>query len=409
MSAGRRRTSRLRIIAPAPLLLLLAGEWAYAQAPPPAPLPPPPPPAVSAPPLPVKAAPPPLGPDQLRRLKLNRDTLMIAASRPGASHLAIASDLAGAVAGGGGLRLLPVAAEGGLANLRDLVFLRGVDMAIVAANELAHAKATKALGNLVQKVAYVASLYGEEVHILAGRGVVSIEDLRGRKVAVPPGDATGEFTARDIFERLGVAVESVPMEAAEAVQEVRSGSIAAAVLVAGKPMGLVSGLPKDGSLRLLSLPLSPALGEGYSPAVLLAEDYPALIPPEAIVETVAVRAILLANSEKRGEERARRIARHVPALFDAISSLAVSQSHTKWKDVNLGAVLPGWRRVPAAEAWLGKASEQQRHLLKGQFDDYLRARKEPASSQLPTHRRRKLFEEFQSWARKSITGEATPQ
>jgi uncharacterized protein len=408
MPTGRRRIGDVRVVAPVPflLLLLLASQSALAQTPPPA-QPPPPPPEVSPPP-PAKAAPPPVSADQLRRLKLNRDTLIIAASRPGASHLAIANDLAAAVAGSGELRLLPIAAEGGLANLHDLVLLRGVDMAIVAANELAHAKATNALGGgLTHKVAYVASLYGEEVHIVAGRGIASIEDLRGKKVAVPLGDATGRFTAKDIFERLRVTVESVPMEAADAVEEVRSGAIAAAVLVAGKPARLVSGLPKDGSLRLLSLPLSAALGEGYSPAVLLAEDYPALIPPEAIVETVAVRAILLANGDKRGEERAQRIARHVPALFDAIASLAVSQSHTKWKDVNLGAVLPGWRRVPAAEVWLGKASEQQRHLVKGQFDDYLRARKEPASSELPVGRRKKLFEEFQSWARKSITSETT--
>ncbi len=402
------RTRYARIASLAPVLLLLAGQSALAQtqapAPPQAPLP------AQSPPPPPKLAPPPLSPDQVRRLKLNRDTLIVAASRRGATDLAIANDLAAAVASGGDLRLLPIAAEGGLASLRDLILLRGVDMAIVEANVLAHAKATNALGSgLTQKIAYVASLYGEEVHILAGRGIASIDELRGRKVAVPREDATGQFTAKDILERLGVAVESVPMAASDAVEEVRSGRIAAAVLVAGKPADLISGLPKDGSLRLLGLPLSAALGEGYSPAVLLAEDYPALIPPEAIVETVAVRAILVANSDKRSEERARRIARHVPALFDAIASLAVSQSHTKWKDVNLGAVLPGWRRVQAAEVWLGKASEQQRHLLKGQFDDYLRARKEPASSELSTVRRKRLFEEFQSWARKSITSETTPQ
>jgi hypothetical protein len=77
--------------------------------------------------------------------------------------------------------------------------------------------------------------------------------------------------------------------------------------------------------------------------------------------------------------------------------------------VNLGTVLPGWRRVAAAEAWLSKASEQQWHLLKNQFDQYLRERKEPASSELSTVRRKKLFDEFQSWARKSITSEAATQ
>ena len=347
-------------------------------------------------------------PQQARRLKLNHDTLIVAASRPGAPYLAMADDLAAAVGRDGSLRLLPIAAEGGLANLRDLLYLRGVDMAIVAANVLAHAKATDALGGgLPHKIAYVAPLYGEEVHVIAGRGIASIDDLRGKKVAVPIEDGTGQFTAKDIFERLGVTVERVPMQAGEAVEEVRSGAIAAAVLVARKPVSLVSGLPKDGSLRLLALPFSAALGEGYSPGVLLAEDYPALIPPKTVVETVAVRAILVANGDKGGEETARRIAKHVPALFDAISRLAVSQSHTKWKDVNLGAVLPGWSRIPAAEAWLSQAFERQKHVLRGQFDEFLRERKEPASSQLSTVRRKKLFDEFQSWARKSITSETT--
>jgi TRAP-type uncharacterized transport system substrate-binding protein len=320
----------------------------------------------------------------------------------------MADDLAAAAGSGGNLRLLPIAAEGGLANLRDLLYLRGVDMAIVAANVLAHAKATDALGSgLPHRIAYVAPLCGEEVHIVAVRSIASIDDLRGKKVAVPIEDGTGQFTAKDIFERLGVTVERVPMQAREAVEDVRSGAIAAAVLVAGKPVTLVSGLPKDGSLHLLALPFSAALGEGYAPGVLLAEDYPALIPPKTVVETVAVRAILVASSDKGGEETARRVAKHVPALFDAISSLAVSQSHAKWKDVNLGAVLPGWSRIPAAEAWLSQAFERQKDVLRGQFDEFLRARKEPASSQLPTERRKKLFDEFQSWARKSITSETT--
>jgi hypothetical protein len=75
--------------------------------------------------------------------------------------------------------------------------------------------------------------------------------------------------------------------------------------------------------------------------------------------------------------------------------------------VNLGAVLPGWSRVPAAEAWLSQAFERQKIVLRGQFDEFLRERKEPASSQLSTDRRKKLFDEFQSWARKSLTSETT--
>jgi hypothetical protein len=196
------------------------------------------------------------------------------------------------------------------------------------------------------------------------------------------------------------------MQAADAVREVRTGTVAATLLVAGKPVSLVSTLPKDGRLRLLSLSFQtpPGEGEGYSPAVLLPEDYPALIPPGAMVETVAVSAVLMANKET--DEAARRVAKHAPIVLDAIARLAVSQSHPKWKDVNLGAVLPGWTRVPAAEAWLARASAQRREALQSQFAEFLQAERQVKSSDISDpERKRKLFDEFQAWARKSVTSE----
>jgi TRAP-type uncharacterized transport system substrate-binding protein len=66
-------------------------------------------------------------------------------------------------------------------------FLRGIDMAIVPSNVLAHARANEAMGGgLAQRVAYVTRLFAEEVHLLVGTGVASIEDLRGKQIAVPP-------------------------------------------------------------------------------------------------------------------------------------------------------------------------------------------------------------------------------
>jgi TRAP transporter TAXI family solute receptor len=399
-----------RVVALALAALPLAGQAGLAQVQQVPQTPQTPPAATQPPPPPPKVVQRVLNPQQILRAKLNQETLIVAASRPGGTYMAMANDLVAAVGTGGSLRVLPMAAEGGLANLQDLLFLRGVDLAIVATSVLANAKATGAFGGgLNHKVVYVAPLYGEEVHVVAGVGVASIDDLRGKKVAVPLDDGTALFTARDLLQRLGVACEEVPMEAPDALEAVRAGTLAAAMLVAGKPVAMVSGLPKDGSLRLLGLPHSAALGEGYSPAVLLAEDYPALIPPDAIVETVAVRAVLLASSDKGGEETARRIAKQVPALFDAIARLATSQRHPKWREVNLGAVLPGWTRAAAGEAWLSKASERQRQVLEVHFDEFLRARNEPASAELSTTRRKKLFEQFQSWARKSITSQvATP-
>ena len=340
------------------------------------------------------------------RLKHNQDTLMVAASRPDTPSHALAADLASAVGTDSGLRILPIAGEGGLASLQDLLLLRGVDLAIVPANVLAHARATNALGGgLHQRLAYVAPLYGEEVHVIVGPDIASPADLQGKKIAIPPGDGTVQFTAKDVLQRLGIAFEEVQLEPADAVREVRAGTVVAALLVAGKPVPLVSMLPKDGRLRLLSLPFPkpPGEGEGYAPAVLLPDDYPALIPPGTIVETVAVGAVLMASKET--EDSARRVARHAPAVLDAIARLAVSQRHPKWKEVNVGAALPGWSRVPATDAWLARASAQRREALQSQFDEFLRAEKRLKSSELSDPQKRKLFDEFQAWARQSVTSE----
>src|SRR5262245_30353866 len=158
----------VHVVALALASLPLAGQAGFAQTP----QTPAPPAATQPPPPPQKVVQRVLSPQQLLRAKLNQETLIIAASRPGGTYMAMANDLVAAVGTGGSLRVLPTAAEGGLANLQDLLFLRGVDLAVVATNVLAHAKATGAFGGGLQhKVVYVAPLYGEEVHVLAGPGV----------------------------------------------------------------------------------------------------------------------------------------------------------------------------------------------------------------------------------------------
>jgi TRAP transporter TAXI family solute receptor len=353
-----------------------------------------------------------VGLQQVLRAKLNQHTLVIAAGRPGTSYMAMAGDLAVAAGASGRLRLLPVAAEGGVANLQDLLFLRAVDLAIVPANVLAHAKATNAFGStLSQKVAYVTALYSEGVHVVAGREIAAIGDLRGKRIGIPAGDGTVQFTAADILKRLGLGVESVPMEPADALEEVRGGTLAAVLLVGVKPMVQVSAVAKDGSLRLLSLPIQALPAEAYAPAVFLPEDYPALIPPGAIVETVAVSAVLMAH--RSADEAGRRVARHMPALLTAIGALAASERHPSWRDVNIGAVLPGWVRVEAAQKWLSVAVAQRKQQLKGapaSASGPLLAQKPVKSSGLSEpNSRRKLLDEFEAWSRQSDDARSAPE
>ena len=153
----------------------------------------------------------------------------------------MADDISSAIGKTAGVRLLPIATDGGIENLADLVFLRGVDLAIVPANVLAQPKAIERHvgAGLQQRLVYVTHLYAEEVHLLVGSGVGNAETLRGKKIAVPLDDGTAEFTARDLLA--GFGVEFVRQRPTEAIAQVRSGAIAGILFVGGKPLRIVSG------------------------------------------------------------------------------------------------------------------------------------------------------------------------
>jgi len=344
-----------------------------------------------------------LAQQQALRTKLNQETLLVATSHPSTSYFGMVGDLASVLSGSEGVRIVAVAGNGGLLTLRDLLFLRGIDMAIVPSNVLAHAKTTEALGGgLVQRVAYIARLYSEEVHLLVGPSVRSIGDLSGKQIAVPAEDGTAQFTAQDLFERLKLRAELVAATPTEAIARMRAGNLAATLLIGAKPLPHLAGLPRDGSVRLLDLSLARNLDEVYSPAVLVADDYPALIPPGQIVDTLAISAVLVANLGKGSEESARRVAKVVPPLFAGLSGLALADRHPKWRDVNLAATLPGWLRLGAAEEWLGRAKEQQAGSLQKRFEDFLRATRKPGAPDLSPAERKVLLEEFVGWTRKSL-------
>jgi TRAP-type uncharacterized transport system substrate-binding protein len=190
--------------------------------------------------------------------------------------------MAAVLAASGGLRLIAVDASGGIESLRDLLLLRGIDLALAPENVLDDADRAGTLGpGLRERLAYITVLYGEEVHFLAGPGVASLASLAGRKIAVPPDDAGAALAVRYLLRRLHVEAAVVRIAAADAIDDVRSGALGALVLAGGKPVCFVTSLPKDGSIRLLALPpgmLNQIAGDSYSPSRLSADDYPAVIP-----------------------------------------------------------------------------------------------------------------------------------
>jgi uncharacterized protein len=341
-----------------------------------------------------------LSAQQILQKKHNEAVLMMLGGRPGTAYSGMAHDIAAMLNGRAGLRMVVMDAPGGVESLRDLLLLRGVDLALTPRNVLDDSDAMSALGaGLRERLTYVAVLYGEEVHVLAGVGTISIKDLSGRKVAVPRDDGDAAFTVRDLLRRLQIEAEVVEAAPADAIDDVRSGALAALVLVGGKPLSFVAGLPKDGSLHLLALPAMQVPGDAYSPGSFSADDYPTLIPGEQTVATLSVGAVLAARRTAPLDESTQRIARFVPVFFGSLPELSGPRWHPKWSEVNLAATLPGWPRFPAAQEWLNTALHEQSASVQRNFEEFLRTSIPPGSPVPSPAKRKQLFEEYLKWTR----------
>jgi uncharacterized protein len=329
--------------------------------------------------------------------RVNANTIAIISGNPNATYMTIAYDMSAVLDDGDEFRILPVIGKGGGQNIKDVRFLKGVDLGITQSNLLGYYKRTNEIGAIDDKIVYIAKLFNEEMHLIvrAESGITSLGDLAGKKVNFSDVGSGTQLSTRDIFERLGIKAQEVNMGQADAFEALKRGEIAATILIAGKPAGAMAKLKASDGFRILPVAFEKPLQADYLPATLTTEDYPGLIAPGQKVETVAVGAVLIAFNWPKGTDRYRRIQKFVDAFFPRLAEFQRAPRHPKWKEANLAAVLPGWKRFEGAEEWLRKydtVAQGERE----QFNQFLAGRREKAAS-LPSEERDRLFQEFLQW------------
>ncbi len=291
-----------------------------------------------------------------RNEQTNKNAIGLISGSPNSddTYLQMAYDLADVLNDGDNLRILPIAGIGGPRNIRDVRYVRGVDIGLTQTNILNNfRRSNERLGQFDDKIVYIAKLFNEEIHLVAKPNITSIAQLKGLKVNLDARGSGTSYTMRDLFNSLGIDVQEVSVSQVEAIEKVKSGEIAATVLIAGKPVRSMSKLSREDGLHLVSIPYPKELYEDYLPATLTHDDYPALVPGGETVNTVAVGAVLIAyNWPKTNLDRYARVQRFVEAFFPKIAEFQKPARHVKWREVNLAAILPGWKRFDAAQAWL---------------------------------------------------------
>ena len=122
-------------------------------------------------------------PQDSYRWRLNENVVTIMAGRPDGTELNIAADIAAVLDDGDNLRVLPMVGKGAAQTVKDVMFLRGVDMGLTQANVLRHFAKTGELGsNFVDQITYVAKLFNQEIHIVARPGITDLKQLNGQAV-----------------------------------------------------------------------------------------------------------------------------------------------------------------------------------------------------------------------------------
>jgi uncharacterized protein len=291
------------------------------------------------------------------RTRLNENAVSIVSGTPAGTYLAIAYDMAATLDSGFDMRVLPIAGKGSVQNVRDILHLKGVDMGIVQSDVLAFFRQSGELGAGVEKrLVYIAKLYNEEMHLVAGPGINSIQDLAGKKVNFAEVNSGTQYSSRLIFDALKINVQEVNMGQTDAIVKIRAGEIAATVFIAGRPANAVAQLPKDAGLKLLQVPFTTELENiDYFPASFAATDYPNLIQDGKKIDTIAVGAVLASYNWPAGTDKHRRLTRFCDALVTKFPEFLKAPRHPKWKEVNLAANLKAWNRFEPMQARLQQA------------------------------------------------------
>src|SRR5580704_6557669 len=245
--------------------------------------------------IPVAAAPqatPPAGvpgPDETwqmpNRDAMNANTVTIITAPAGGASAMFGSDIM-RVLDDGVLRVIPVLGKGPVRNTVDILYLKSIDMGLVAGDVPEFYKLQYKIPDVASRLRYIAKLYNNELHIIAPTNIKSIFDLEGKRISAQTD--VGYYSAKVIFARLGIRAQfDYWTDDARAIQKVIDGESDAYITSTGKVFPLARAIKnEDRRLHLVPIPFDPRLLDLYLPATLSGSEYPNLLEPN---ETINIK------------------------------------------------------------------------------------------------------------------------
>ncbi len=331
------------------------------------------------------------------RRSINKGTVGLVASPAGNADLAMAAEIPWLL-DSGDLRVLVLAGKDPQQNIDDILYLRGTDLGLVQSDVLRLVEREAGQQNIASRVNYVTRLYDEALHLIAGEGIDSVDDLAGQQVAVGPARGKSAVTAQIVFDTLGVAIVASPLAEGQALAAVENGEVAAMLAVTDPSAPFLQGLGARNGLKLLSLSLTDDLRKTYRAASLSSDDHPGLIADDETVETLGVSTVLAVYNWKPDTTRYKKVAHFVESFLASLPAFREEIRHPKWRDVKPGMTVPGWARFKPAEDWVVLETAGASGNIKEAFESFVATQAPSIASRLESEREKEeLFRLFLLW------------
>lgn len=291
-------------------------------------------------------------PQENEKDRMNAWTVGLAGGLLEGAPIRLAAEMARVVDDGADLHLLPIVTRGATDNLNALLYLRGVDTAIINSDALEEYKVQAP--QIRSQITYLLNLFPSELHIFVRPEITSLQDLAGKKVNFNTLGTAAAYSGPLIFSRLGIDVDKTFIPHQVALEQMRKGEMSAVVFITSKPVDSFVRGRWEAGFKFLPVHYDRKFEDYYLPATLDAKEYPNLIRQGERVSTIAVPTALVAFNWPPRSNRYQRVARLVEYLFSRIERLQGPGFDPKWQSINLAAAVPGLARFQAAQEWLDR-------------------------------------------------------
>ena len=275
--------------------------------------------------------------DQIRD-RVNQGTVGIMCGRTSASFLYFCEDIAALLNDdiGYSLRVVPMIGSGAVRNVEDILYLKGVDLAMTFADTLDFMEKQGVHPDIKENVRYVTRLWDTELHIVASKKFKSIYDLEGQKVNFSSIGSGTYLTMTNLFEAHGLTVDVQSDKKSIARERLKKGKIAAMASNSAIPWSFAEEFGPEDDVHLLDIPTD-WIPRGYETSSLSSDVYPNLIAAGEAVTTLRNPAVLLAYNWEATHPRCAKVQRFVTALNEKFPDLLNGSYQPKWQDVDMQA------------------------------------------------------------------------